>query len=265
MPFFVQLFSEVCVQLISDELSLDDSHLILNSGGNFLLLVPAEKEEQLKALKKKIDDALKEESLYLALGWERCSREVLEKNFSEVLDKAKAKSASAKKKKFNSLSASEAFKPFPQQNQDNRHYESLTNHLVSAKGYVIAKSQSSNYTNWQKPLNGVGYEVTFVEQPSKNAVEFNPKIPNNDWKSYRFAVKDLPDIDFDGLAQNAKERTGTEKLAVLKMDVDNLGELFKKSLPDHQRSAKEIAKISRALALFFEGEMSVFLKEEIQK
>ncbi|MFQ3599594.1 MAG: hypothetical protein SNJ66_14775, partial [Chloroherpetonaceae bacterium] len=260
--FFVQLLSEVCAQLILDELSLDESCVILNSGGNFLLLVPAEKEDQLKTCKKKIDTALKEESLYLALGWEKCNRDALEKNFSEVLDKAKAKSAAAKKKKFESLKVEGVFSPFPQQNQDNRKYDELTDKLISAKGYIITKFQTPNYTNWQKPLCALGYEIKFVEQPSKNAVEFNPKTPNNNWKSYRFAVKDLPTIDFDGLAQKAKERTGTEKLAVLKMDVDNLGKLFKESLPNHQRSATEIAKISRALALFFEGEISVFLKAE---
>lgn len=257
--FFVQLLSEVCAQLILDKLSLNESHLILNSGGNFLLLVPADKEHLLRECKQKIDEALIKESLYLALGWTECKREEIEKNFSNVLEKAKAQSAAAKKRKFETLDAKRVFDPFPQTSQDDRHYDTLADNLISAKGYAISKAKHIRQ-NWQKPLNEIGYEVNFLDSASKDAIEFNPQSPNNNWKSYRFVVKDLPQTDFDGLARRAKERTGTEKLGVLKMDVDNLGTFFKQSLPENQKSVKEISNIARALALFFEGEMSVFLR-----
>lgn len=258
--FFVQLLSEVCLQLLTDELQLNETHLISNSGGNFLLLAPADKEDKLKECQKRVDMALKEENLYLALGWVKCNKGEIEKNFSGVLEKAKGQSASAKKRKYASLNVDDVFNPFPQTKQDNRKYESLTEKLVTSKGYVIRKKQTTP-ENWQKPLNNLGYEIDFIDAPSKQAIQLNPQSLNNNWKSYRFVVKDLPRTDFDGLAQKAKEKTGTEKLGVLKMDVDNLGELFKKSLPEHQCSATEIARISRDLTLFFEGEMTNFLKQ----
>jgi len=259
--FFVQLLSEVCLQLLCDELQLNESHLISNSGGNFLLIAPADKEDKLKECQKKIDAALKEESLYFALGWEKCNKDAVHKDFSGVLEKAKSNSALAKKRKFASLNADDIFNPFPQTNQDNRRYETLTDKLVHSKGYIIRKSQEKA-ENWQKPLSLLGYQIEFVDTPSNTAIQFNPQNTSKEWKSYRFVVKDLPQTDFDGLARRAKERTGTEKLGVLKMDVDNLGSLFKDKLLDTQRSAEKIALISRSLTLFFEGEMTNFLKNQ---
>jgi len=259
--FFVQLLSEVCLQLLCDELQLNESHLISNSGGNFLLIAPADKEDKLKECQKKIDAALKEESLYFALGWEKCNKDAVHKDFSGVLEKAKSNSALAKKRKFASLNADDIFNPFPQTNQDNRRYETLTDKLVHSKGYIIRKSQEKA-ENWQKPLSLLGYQIEFVDTPSNTAIQFNPQNTSKEWKSYRFVVKDLPQTDFDGLAGKSKERTGTEKLGVLKMDVDNLGSLFKDKLLDTQRSAEKIALISRSLTLFFEGEMTNFLKNQ---
>ncbi|WP_048055560.1 type III-A CRISPR-associated protein Cas10/Csm1 [Methanotorris igneus] len=77
-------------------------------------------------------------------------------------------------------------------------------------------------------------------------------------------------IDLNELAKKAEKRTGTNKIAVLKMDVDNLGELFTKGLKiiknNKNKERKNLASISRMstlsnfLSLFFTGYIPYLIK-----
>ncbi|ENN95916.1 Csm1 family CRISPR-associated protein [Methanocaldococcus villosus KIN24-T80] len=77
-------------------------------------------------------------------------------------------------------------------------------------------------------------------------------------------------LDLNKLAEKAEERTGTKKIAVLKMDVDNLGELFTKGLKiiknNKDEKSKNLDSISRMstlsnfLSLFFTGYIPYLIK-----
>lgn len=81
---------------------------------------------------------------------------------------------------------------------------------------------------------------------------------------FKFAVVQVPTdknsrpIDFDHIAKIAE---GADKLALLKIDVDNLGELFIKGLPKEEKSISRIASLSRQLRLFFEGFLNTILED----
>ncbi|MEL7196234.1 MAG: type III-A CRISPR-associated protein Cas10/Csm1 [Bacteroidota bacterium] len=70
-------------------------------------------------------------------------------------------------------------------------------------------------------------------------------------------------ISFEGLGLKAKARTGTDKLGILKMDIDNLGDLFQNRLADDKRSIAHTAAISRSLKWFFEGYMNDLLDKPL--
>ncbi|MEL6134835.1 MAG: hypothetical protein AAFR59_15855, partial [Bacteroidota bacterium] len=70
-------------------------------------------------------------------------------------------------------------------------------------------------------------------------------------------------ISFEGLGLKAKARTGTDKLGILKMDIDNLGDLFQNRLQDDKRSIVHTAAISRSLKWFFEGYMNDLLDKPL--
>lgn len=55
-------------------------------------------------------------------------------------------------------------------------------------------------------------------------------------------------LDFDGLSERA---VGVPRLAVLRMDVDNLGEVFRSGLPKRMRTFSRYAALSRAFTTFF--------------
>ncbi len=56
--------------------------------------------------------------------------------------------------------------------------------------------------------------------------------------------------NFDELS---KEALGVEKIAVLKMDVDNLGRIFSEGLPEDKRSLSRYATLSRFMSHFFKN------------
>ncbi|MEZ4775448.1 MAG: type III-A CRISPR-associated protein Cas10/Csm1 [Bacteroidia bacterium] len=66
-------------------------------------------------------------------------------------------------------------------------------------------------------------------------------------------------IEFAYLSLFAKKRTGTAKLGILKMDVDNLG----KSFTAHGRTLLQNMALSRAMKWFFEGHLHTILSQEV--
>jgi len=65
--------------------------------------------------------------------------------------------------------------------------------------------------------------------------------------------------DFDELAEQAKNRTGTNKIAVLKMDVDNLGKIITRGLGDYATISR-LSTLSSMLTLFFTGYIPYLIK-----
>jgi CRISPR-associated protein Csm1 len=69
-------------------------------------------------------------------------------------------------------------------------------------------------------------------------------------KWLRYTANKVPDLSFDELQK--KVDGGLERLGVLRMDVDNLGDLFKRGLGD-QATLTQLATLSFRTSLFFEG------------
>ena len=70
-------------------------------------------------------------------------------------------------------------------------------------------------------------------------------------------------INFAYLGLMAKQRTGTDRLGILKMDVDDLGKLFQKKMQGERNSMGHVAALSRSLKWFFEGYMNALLDTKL--
>ncbi|NUQ82512.1 MAG: type III-A CRISPR-associated protein Cas10/Csm1 [Bacteroidetes bacterium] len=86
------------------------------------------------------------------------------------------------------------------------------------------------------------------------------KLETDDLKSEE---KPIPEqaITFHHMARFAESRTGTPKIGILKMDIDNLGSLFETGLPEELKSISRIASLSRNLRWFFEGYINTIIQE----
>ena len=289
--YYVQLAADACVHHLVGSLGLKDASLLYSGGGNFVLLVPAGAEQRLESLHREISDALLPESLSLALGWTRVAlADFLEgSRFAERWTEAYARLEARKRRRFQELGA-RIFTPFRQGPRDEEGtddvFARLTEQLTRSTGYEFVPAGASGGRVEGRLPERLGLRVEFTgDDRKRTATVFNDTGFAGRFRSFRFAVKDLPRftpdvmdrlypggdvpeevrrgnvIDFAHLAELAEDRTGTAKLGILKMDVDNLGELFVRGFPPSERSIARVAALSRTLKWFFEGYMNVLLRE----
>lgn len=294
--FFVQLLTDVISKYLIENLELKSANLLYNGGGNFFILAPAYQEQKISQYFSVIYRILKELNIYLAFGISKISLKDFS-DISSVFSRVTESSKRNKLEKFRDLKHDELFEPFNQKLKEDDKYLELTEELVRSTNFFIKNYQlNSRISIYQKPFTDLNKSIDFYiekEGISSEAIVFNRTDFSQNYKGFRFAVKDLPlwtetnkkiflennkshndkydvtsdenkiylgsIITFERLAQMAYFETGTQKLGVLKMDVDNLGKLFSDGLPDDLRSISRIASISRSIKWFFEGYMNTLL------
>jgi CRISPR-associated protein Csm1 len=110
---------------------------------------------------------------------------------------------------------------------------------------------------WEELTNAVSSNVTLFrlnEPPEPEA----SMAPVGMWLTGINRARDEEGaaLDFDGLARASE---GVERLGVLRMDVDDLGEVLRTGLPEEEASFSRITNLSRSLSYFFGGHLSVVL------
>lgn len=294
--YFIQLLTDVISKYLIENLELKSANLLYNGGGNFFILAPAYLEQKVSQHFSVIYRILKELNIYLAFGISKVSIKDFS-DFSSVFNRVTESTKKNKLEKFRNLKHEELFEPFNQILKEDDKYVELTEELVRSTNYYIKSyKQNSKVSLYQKPFVDLNKSIDFYiekEGISSESIVFNRTDFSKNYKGFRFAVKDLPlwnetnkkvflennklnndkydvtsdenkihlysIISFERLAQMAYFETGTQKLGVLKMDVDNLGKLFSDGLPNDLRSISRIASLSRSIKWFFEGYMNTLL------
>lgn len=294
--FFVQLLTDLIAKYLIEELELKSANLLYNGGGNFFILAPAYIESKLSTYFNRIYKTLKDLNIYLAVGVTTVSLKEFS-NFSSVFTRVTESSKRNKQEKFRGLEHEELFSPFNQKLKEDDAYAELTEELIRSTNFYIKNYKlNTKVSQYQIPFFELNKAIDFYiekEGISTESIVFNKTDFSGNYKGFKFAVKDLPVwnennkkifinnnekhdkkfdvqndenkiqlgsiISFERLTQMAYFETGTQKLGVLKMDVDNLGRLFSDGLPENLRSISRIASISRSIKWFFEGYMNTLL------
>ncbi|MFZ2865459.1 MAG: type III-A CRISPR-associated protein Cas10/Csm1 [Ignavibacteriaceae bacterium] len=306
--FFIQLLTDVCVKYLIEKLELKLANVIYNGGGNFFILAPAYKEEQLNDIIIFILNILKNLNLFIAFGVTKVGLNDFN-DFSEVFRRVTKESQKSKQTKFKQLTWENVFSPTEQKLEEDKLYKELTGELIKSKDYYIREyRKDEKHSQYQQIFKSFGLMIEFHTEKtgiSQESIIFN-STDFNDYKGFRFAVKDLPlwknnnitefekfnsdnynifevtgedelfpgsIISFERMSQFAYFETGTRKLGVLKMDIDNLGKIFSEGLPkeieyrnkidetkkESLRTISRIASISRSIKWFFEGYMNTLI------
>lgn len=307
--FFIQLLTDVCVKYVIEKLELKPANVLYNGGGNFFILAPAYKEDILiNKLNKEIMSMLNGLDIYLALGITKVGLDDFA-DFSKVFSRVTSETSKSKQNKFKQLDWKDVFEPTQQELEKDKNYKSLTEELVCNEMLIRDFKQNEVISKYQQPFTKLNYAVEFHPELTEISLEstvFNTTDFVQKYKGFRFAVKDLPlwnkknieafeklneahnnkfgtegeeklypnsIISFERLSQFAYFETGTQKLGVLKMDIDNLGKLFSEGLPidfeyktkdglikkESFRTISRIASLSRAIKWFFEGYMNTLV------
>ena len=145
-------------------------------------------------------------------------------------------------------------------------FMNLTNDLKDADCLVIKEvtpSHQSTIRDYQDVFQAFGFEYHFVKQESLKEDEIKDAFLLNEtsfleegFKGYRMGAYKLPfnkETDQQLSFKEISEKSiGDPKLALLKLDVDNLGNLFYEGL-GKKSTISRVASLSRLLALYFEG------------
>lgn len=282
--FLVQMLGECVVNHLISSLDLKPANVVYNGGGSFYIIVPACKEGHLEKLSNDLAHDLLNHELYLALGWTKLQLADFESNasgrsFGNKWQEAFEACEKQKKQRYKNVGL-KLFEPqvlnAQKENQKPTDaFDELTQQLTKAKGYKWIRSEirtKFKHEQWQKWFEPFGVSLQLLTDADAEGIALNDTSFAGKWKGFRFYVNQLPRwtachfdkgepkehvvgniIEFASLADQAQIRTGTAKIAVLKMDVDNLGRLFKEGLPPQRNTIARIANLSRTLQWFFEG------------
>ena len=288
--FYLQLLTEAIALWVLRRFNLPITNLLLASGGHFYLLVPyREAREQIDVLRAEIAEKLwgahREELSVVLAGipvtasnfddfsgrWELVSKEIEQRK--------QTKGRELPREKMFDL----FFTPRNEWEIENYGFPELGRELRDAKYLVtfeVPEQPIPDEPDWREIIRGFGSEVHLVDKPEDkpssptdatramvhrlNSTDFlsDEILGNFRWEdlpvSYDF--RPLPQViprrpegdapaDFDQLADASE---GAKWLSVLRMDVDNLGGLFKDGLGD-SATISRMSTLSESVRLFFEG------------
>ncbi len=243
--FFVQALSKLGIRLLQVELGEANTRVFYDGGGNFYLLSKVPVKTAIEKANAIIARDCQSSEIYLSLTGMAIGRST----FSEVWQTVNQRSNEAKLRKFEIDFL--AFNPYllDLENPDFE-YDKLTDNSLrrfNGRYHFDAPSQAG--------VDDLG--VAFF---GSKMILNQGKTPMEDWVNGLPMKKESRAIvEFSDLALAALTRTGTEKLAVLKMDVDNLGLLFG-GLKDWTGGKKA----SAAMSWFFGAFMSELLETNFQ-
>ena len=294
--FFVQVLSDIVVKLITDKYNLKQANILYSGGGNFFILAPAYVSKSFnEEIINCVSETLMNFDLYISFGMTDVSLDDFS-SFGKKFKEATESAGLSKFRKFQGLDAEKIFSPVNQFKKESLDFDELTNTLQKSLSYFYGTYvESEKHSIWEKVINDLGYKADFLHEKGGIATEsivLNRIDFEKDFKGYRFVVKDLPKwdntllkklgenienynlegiteeerpgnvISFERLANFSKIENGTNKLGILKMDVDNLGKIFSKGLSENMQAISRISNISRNLKFFFEGYVNKIISED---
>ena len=277
--FYIQVIGELAFRFVQSELDknpqIDKVRLLYNGGGNFFIIIetiqqPNFIEQIVSDYQKEIDNELKYDEFYIALSFV-----LIGNNFGDSWKELGIESNKKKNTKFKGFSATELFKAFDFDEKNKSDKRNRWSELTELEIFKESKNKrwasvNQFFTKWEErfetKLFGRGFSNLFEENES-----IESKLPKwdgfeddftlgvkNKVKKQKQALDSEYDldpgeiVDFTYISAFAEERTGTAKLGILKMDVDNLGNLFS-GISDEPTAKKYSNKLKR------------FFNEEIYK
>ena len=270
--FYIQALSKICIYQLKQ--SLLDIEVFYDGGGNFYLFSNENPHNAIDGLQKLIDRDCQKEAFYVVLSYIDVENLKGEKYWEAIneksnIDKLKKFATSAyafqsyftigEKNKWasftSSLNRSIGFEKIVKDERQRKDREAVESKKFSIFDSIFKlTSQKTNILeNFENQIiNKTPFwrEKLWLDETLKGLrIEENgkrEKVAMSEGEKHKDIAKgDI--IDFHFLAKFAKLRTGTEKLGILKLDVDNLGKLFR-GVSD----LNELKKLSLAMEWFFD-------------
>ena len=289
--FYLQLLTEAIAHWVLKQFDLPITNLLLASGGHFSILAPyTESKEKLNTIRQTISQKLwqlhQSELSCILSGISMKAHDFKADNFPSKWDAVAGKVNERKLKKWSEMGAQDMFQNLfePYVNKEvNWKFDELGKDLRETEYLIVSEVPAApiqEKPNWRDAMKTFGLDIhictdrdqtpTALEQAERAVVyrlgktDFLADIDkfqsedtpiSYDFRMFRPVIAHRPDIndeekiaDYDYLAEASE---GVQWLGALRMDVDDLGTVFKDKLGNATISRH--ASLSQALRHFFEG------------
>ncbi|WP_456419290.1 type III-A CRISPR-associated protein Cas10/Csm1, partial [Methanocaldococcus infernus] len=293
--FYLEFIMEYFAKYICNELELPSANIIYCGGGHFYILAYKIDDNKIEKFEEKINEKLYsmfKSKIYLTIVKEDVSLEDFFK-FSDVWDRVSDKIVERKLQKFKGLNI---FKKEEDKVVDEFFKCDICGYVVdefilelnlkyckNCESFKILTEYLKNCQSREKLNINNLLKIPIIK---KLEDEFGViKKPNSEFLRYYLDEYNLPEngklevpykllplafpiieedgktriIEFSELGEKAEERTGTNKIAILKMDIDYLGLIFTLELGE-LASISRISTLSSMLNLFFVGYLPHLIK-----
>lgn len=275
--FFVQAIAKIIIRRIEEEVGQDNIKIFYDGGGNFYLFAKIPARTSLESMQADINETFRSLELYVSL----MEIDMRALTFSEIWQRIQTEAQQQKLRRFSDNIF--LFSPYEMDPMntittnsqgDTQPYQSLAGKfngnydLASEKGNLKGAIQEDSITLLETKMNFRGQTENMKDWVSGlpiwdegllqtfNTVVAEAKRDASSNPDKKTVPRSGMIVEFSDLSAFARVRTGTDKLAVLKMDVDNLGKLFG-GLADWASAQKA----SIAMSWFFGAFMRDLLQE----
>lgn len=306
--FFLELFMEHYIDLVLDTCGVSRANLLYSGGGHCYLLLPNTEQVRsaIKELNKKVNDWLIDQfgiQLFLANGWAKCSANALrnyppaEAPYKQIFAEASATISRHKLQRYKVDQVRRLNQPSKQKAErecvicgrsdvlpaDDRcpwcsAFENISRELQDQQHNVFCVTRAAETYALKLP-DSTGQSVFLLlltEEDAAQRLQTDRQIIRLYSKNHtRLGTRVCTRLDLCGyFASNrndelASQSEGIRRLAICRMDVDNLGEAFvsgferkMESNPtarNHFVTLSRTAAFSRQMSLFFKRYMTLIL------
>lgn len=287
--FYLEMMMEVMIDELLRRAELSRANLIYTGGGHAYLLLPNTPAilEMLGSFTKSVRDWFRETfktALYVAPGQCACSASQLANkpagSYREIFRTVSAQISERKLHRFSAAEIMELNKPQTEHSREckichrsdrlkNEEYctvcaslQAISSDLLAKTFFVLHRNQPANQNAVMMPF---GYYLTAESEAAIKSIQ-NPvrifsknQIAAYDFHAIRLLLGDYAsDQTFEQLVM--REDEGIERLAVLRADVDNLGQAFISGFDAEYMSLPRASAFSRNLSVFFKYYINSILR-----
>jgi len=284
---YLGLLSRIISKYVIRELNLCDTNILLNGGGAFYILAPINYEEKIEEIRENIIRQILQFhgiEIYLSIDMVKLSRKDFQ-SISEKWSELREKLNAIKFQKYSFLEENEFYTYFFEKKQNKNKecsncsntdnelvinenntqvcklcdsFSKLTEDMKNTKFLSLSEIEKKEIIKENFDLYSVfkafGYDLKFNKKGRENYLVNSTEFMEEKYTGFIFGSYQLPlnnnrIITFEELAELSE---GDHKLALLKLDVDNLGYIFSQGI-NKDNSLTKVSMLSRMMNTFFEG------------
>ncbi len=250
--FFIKLLVEVAMKYLLDKFGIEGQEIknvkISTSGGNFIIKLPYKNDTDnlINSAQQTFTRALQNTGLNLSLVWITYDAD----DYSKTIRKVNANTRERKLQFFNH--SIDFFEPKERTDFVTTGWKNITEQIKNNKYFKIDKDdpKAITLTLNKNNLSLAGFKIAFSK---------NDGIPLKNYLESLFPIRNNGIIEFENLAKYGSDFRGVDKLGILLMDVDGLGNAIGK-ITDKEKHKK----FDEKLQSFFNIELGEMINHNFQ-